>query len=492
MQEPPSPLRQRQRELFLGPRPDRIAELGSREFDLLVVGGGITGCGIALDAAARGLTTALVEARDFASGTSSRSTKLIHGGLRYLRHREFRLVREASAERRLLQRLAPGLVSSIPFVLPVYDSRWESLKYRAGLTLYDVVAGFRNTARHRRLRDRDIDVHYPGLRRPGLTAAYRYFDAVTDDARLTLQVARVAASLGAVFANYAPVTALIRRSGHTVGVTITDALSGRELQINARKVILAGGVWLDDLLALDAPVMAHNMSPARGVHIVLPGGRLPTGAAFTMTSPADRRLVFAIPWFHRTFVGTTDSPYHGDLAHPIFEIEDVDYLLDVVNYHFPDAGFNRTDVVAVQAGLRPLLSRPGRAVEDLSRRHRLIRTPSGVLAVGGGKLTTYRRIARKSVDAVLRDLSDEGSTFPEAGVSTEHVPLNRRIDDRPPPVAHGVSGLPSAAYLTWAYGADAPRLARPSPDHPVHPPTCSPEDHISSPRSPIPFSARWR
>ena len=176
---------ERQGELSLGLRSERIAELESREFDLLVVGGGITGRGIAL-----------VEARDFASGTSSLSTKLIHGGLRYLRQREFGLVRDASAERRLLQHLAPGLVSSIPFVLPVYSSRWESLKYRAGLTLYDLVAGFRDTTRHRRLSDQDLTAHYPGMRRDGLKSAYRYFDAVTDDARLTIQVAKVAAIMG--------------------------------------------------------------------------------------------------------------------------------------------------------------------------------------------------------------------------------------------------------------------------------------------------------
>ena len=366
MPESLSPLPERQGELSLGPRPERIAELESREFDLLVVGGGITGCGIALDAAARGLSIALVEARDFASGTSSRTTKLIHGGLRYLRQREFALVREASAERRLLQRLAHGLVSSIPFVLPVYGSRLESLKYRAGLTLYDLVAGFRATTRHRRLSDQDITTHYPGMRRDGLKSAYRYFDAVTDDARLTLQVAKVAASLGAVCANNTPVTALLRHAGRTTGAAVTDSITGRDFQIKARKVVLAGGAWLDNLLALDTPGVAPRLAPTRGIHIVLPGDRLPPGTAFALTAPADGRLVFAIPWHHRTFVGTTDSPYDGDPANPPFNLPEVDYLLDAVNHNFPGAGFARADVVAVQSGLRPLISRPGRGLDDLS------------------------------------------------------------------------------------------------------------------------------
>ncbi len=457
-----SPLPERQGELSLGPRPERIAELESREFDLLVVGGGITGCGIALDAAARGLSIALVEARDFASGTSSRSTKLIHGGLRYLRQREFGLVREASAERRLLQHLAPGLVSSIPFVLPVYSSRWESLTYRAGLTLYDLVAGFRDTTQHRRLSNEDITTHHPGMRRDGLKSAYRYFDAVTDDARLTLQVAKVAASLGAVCVNHAPVTALLRQASRTTGAAVTDSITGRDFRIKARKVVLAGGVWLDDLLALDTPRVAPRLAPTRGIHIVLPGDYLPAGTAFALTAPADGRLVFAIPWHHRTFVGTTDSPYDGDPANPPFNLAEVDYLLDAVNHHFPDAGFVRADVVAVQSGLRPLISRAGRGLEDLSRRHRLIRTPPGVLAVGGGKLTTYRRIAGKTVDAVLRDLTAAGMHFPDAGLDTENVPLNRRIGHEPPARACGVSGLAPTDYLTWAYGAHAPRMTQPT------------------------------
>ncbi len=270
------------------------------------------------------------------------------------------------------------------------------------------------------------------MRRDGLKATHRYFNAVTDDARLTLQVAKVAASLSAVCVNHTSVTALLRRSGQTLGATVTDSTTGRDLQIKARKVVLAGGVWLDDLLALDSPGLTPRMAPTRGIHIVLPGHRLPTRAAFAITSPTDGRLVFAIPWHHRTFVGTTDSPYDGDLANPLFKIEDVDYLPDVVNHNFPDTGFARADVVAVQSGLRPLISRPGRDAEDLSRRHRLICTPSGVLAVGGGKLTTYRPIARKTVDAVMQDLREAGLHFPNAGLNTENVPLNRRIDHRTP------------------------------------------------------------
>ena len=458
---PPIPdrLRRRQTELSLGARDERMAQLASEEFDLLVVGGGITGCGVALDAAARGVTTALVEARDFASGTSSRSSKLIHGGLRYLRHREFGMVREASVERRRLQELAPGLVSSLPFVLPVYGSAWESLRYRVGLTLYDLVANFGNTARHRRLHPAEVESTVPGLQTTGLDAAYRYFDAVTDDARLTIQVAKVAASLGAVLVNHARVTALHRQNGRTEAATVHDALTDREFQIRARKVVLAGGVWMDELLALDDPKLAPNMRPARGVNIVVPGDRLPAGAAIAMTVPSDGRLVFAIPWHHRTLISTTDSPYSGDLAHPEFEMAEVDYLLEVVDHYFPGAGLGRQDVVAAQAGLRPLIAEPGKGVEDLSRRERLIHTPSGVLAVGGGKLTTYRPIAEKVVAAVIGDLAERGGNLPEGSAGTECIPLNRRIDDTPVESRGGVSGLDDADYLEWAYGADARLLS---------------------------------
>ena len=328
-----------------------------------------------------------------------------------------------------------------------------------GLTLYDLVAGFGNTARHRRLPQAEIEAKFPGLRTAGLDAAYRYFDAVTDDARLTIQVAKVAGSLGAVLANHAPVTALHRHNGRIGVARVRDALTDREFQIRARKVVLAGGVWLDELLALDDPELAPKMRPARGVNIVVPGDRLPAGAAIAMTAPADGRLVFAIPWHHRTLISTTDCPYKGDLAHPGFEMAEVDYLLEVADHHFPGAGLGRRDVVAAQAGLRPLIAEPGKGVEDLSRRERLIHTPSGVLAVGGGKLTTYRPIAEKVVDAVIRDLVERGVDVPNGSAGTEHIPLNRRIEDAPVESRDGVSGLDDASYLEWAYGADARLLS---------------------------------
>lgn len=442
----------RQLELSLGRRSNNFDALTSADFDILVVGGGITGCGIALEAAARGLRTGLVEAGDIGSGTSSRSSKLIHGGLRYLQYMEFQLTSEASAERRLLQRLAPGIVRPLPFVLPAYGLK-DALRFELGLWLYDAVAGFRNTSLHRSFGARRSSALFPTLRRRGLTRTFHYYDAVTDDVRLTLQVAKVASSLGAVFVNYAKVVGFLREGDADKGVMVRDLLGGQERKIRARKVILACGVWVDELLALDDARHEPMVVPAKGVTLVVKAGGLPQGVAFAMPVASDGRLVFAIPWYDRVLISATDTPYRGDLARPPVDANDVEYLLAAANAVFPDWGLTRGDVVAAQAGLRPLIAVPGRATEDLSRRERYIRTRSGLLAIAGGKLTTYRPIARRVVDAALRELLREGTAQRWRESLSAEIPLAHRIGtERPLPTDAG--GAEGTIYLQRTYGSD--------------------------------------
>ena len=447
----------RQGALSLGAREANLEALSRDDFDLLVVGGGILGCGIALDASARGLRTALVEASDFSGGTSSRSSKLIHGGLRYLERFEFSLTWEASAERRRLLSLAPGLVRPLPFVLPAYRAI-DAIKYELGLWLYDAVAGFRNTSVHSRYRAGAALGRYPQLRRAGLRAAFRYHDAVTDDSRLTIQVAKVAGSFGAVAANYARVFRFLKKDGAIRGAAVHDVLDGREIEVSARNVVLACGNWVDELLALDSSDHIPFLSPAKGVSLTVEGGFLPSDHAFFIPVEEDGRLVFAVPWYDRVLLSTTDTPYRGDLSNPGVDEEDVDYLLRAANRVFPGWNLTKRNVVAAQAGLRALVRGSARDVEDLSRRERLIRTSSGLLAVAGGKLTTYRPIAEKVVDALRSDPDRRGRSGRLPPSPTHAIPLTRRLDStwRPPPE---ILDGPLGNYLSWAYGEDAGPLA---------------------------------
>ena len=391
-----------------------LRRLRSERFDVLVVGGGVTGAGVALDAAARGLRTALVERRDFASGTSSTSSKMVHGGLRYLQQRDFRLVYEALHERQRLLENAPYLVSPLPFLIPLFGhggvvSRGVARAYATALWLYDLTGGWRIGRRHRRLDRAETLAHLPTLRADRLVAGFLYYDARADDARLTLTLARTAAlDYGAAVANYVEVTSLRHRPDGTVaGARVrpvapgdhTDDAGAEGFEVDATVVVNATGVWADEVRALDEGTHPHSLRPAKGIHVTVPRHRLPADIAAVIPVAKDRRSIFVVPWADGddVYLGTTDTDWTGSLDDPVVVPADVDYLLEAANAA-TTGHLGPEDVTGTWAGLRPLLSpERGRRLDertaDLSRRHTVRTSPHGLITVTGGKLTTYRRMA---------------------------------------------------------------------------------------------------
>ena len=395
------------------PRPDRaalLADLGDSSFDVLVIGGGINGAGIARDAALRGLRVALVERDDFASGTSSRSSRLVHGGVRYLEHREFALVFESSRERRTLLRIAPHLVRPLAFTWPVYSrARIRRWQLAAALTLYDALALFRNVQRHVRLSAAALLAREPRLRRDGLRGGARYYDAATDDARLTLTTALSARDAGAVLLTHAAVIALAREGERVCGATVHDMVSRATIDVRARCVVNATGPWSDEVGALTGAHGAHGVRGSKGVHIAVPRERVGNVDALTLLAPQDGRVMFVLPAGDFAIIGTTDSYEDVSPEQVRATAADVDYLLAAANHYFPASALHRGDVIAAWAGLRPLAagtsggSDPGAA----SREHAIVESPRGLVTVTGGKLTTYRSMSAAVVDAVQRALGDE-------------------------------------------------------------------------------------
>lgn len=436
--------------------------LGEDSWDVLVIGGGITGAGIALDAACRGLRTALVEAGDFAQGTSSRSSRLAHGGLRYLETFQFRLVFEASAERRRLLTLAPHLVRPLPFLFPIFRGRGVGFrKLQAGMWLYDLLALFRNIRRHRMLNARQVRAVEPQLGAERLRGGAVFYDAQLDDARLTLAIMRAAHEAGAATVSYAQVTALPEREGKITGALVRDRLGGAEQQVRARVVINATGPWSDAVRRLANPAAEPRLRPTKGVHIVVDKERVGNRGAIIFPSPVDGRIMFVLPWEHLTYIGTTDTDYRGAPEHVAASAEDVEYLLRSANALFPDAHLATSDVLATWAGVRPLLA-PRKAAAEIAtpREHEIWWDASGLLNIAGGKLTTYRVMAAQTVDAALPVLRQAGI---EAGrCYTELLPLpgapegewaaaQERFLQRAAALA-----LPpeTAAHLAQSYGAD--------------------------------------
>jgi glycerol-3-phosphate dehydrogenase len=461
-------------------RPDALRRLADEQFDVLVVGGGVTGAGVALDAASRGLKTALVEKSDFASGTSSKSSKMVHGGLRYLQQREFRLVYENLAERQRLLDNAPQLVSPLPFLIPLFGrdgvvSKTVARSYSIALWLYDLTGGLRIGARHKRVSKEEALEHLPTLKTEHLVAGFLYFDARADDARLTLTLARTAALVhGAVVANYTPV---VRLTGDDNGVTTgaivrsdaSDAAS--EFPVRARVVVNATGVWADDVRALDEASHPRSIRPAKGVHVTVPADRLPCDIAAVIPVPKDKRAIFVVSWpdTNLVYLGTTDTDYQGPLDDPSCTPEDVDYLLDAAN-DVTTSQLTRADVTGVWAGLRPLLSAPDKGghvserTADLSRRHTVRTSEHGVVTVTGGKLTTYRKMAEDTVDAVVRQLGESPKSRPCVTKSMRLIGATTAGRD-PVAMAHpharllGRYGSESAAVLALA--EERPELLEP-------------------------------
>ena len=384
-----------------------VRRLGSDDFDILVIGGGITGAGVALDAATRGLRVALVEQDDFASGTSSKSSKLVHGGFRYLQQREFRLVYEALYERQRALANAPHLVRVLPFLVPVLqhggviDHRLARLMGTA-LWAYDVTGGLRIGKRHARVSIDDAVAHMPTIARERLAGAYVLYDAQADDARLTLAIARTAAVHGATVVNYARVAEFRKAGARVVGARVL--VDGESIDVRARRVVNATGVWADNVRALDEGAHPASIRPAKGVHITLPWDKVANDIAAIVPVGADNRTVFVVPWGDFTYVGTTDTEYDGPLDDPACTADDVAYLLGALNGILREP-LGPSDVTGTWAGLRPLLTGAHRArTADLSRRHAVRVSPSGVVTVTGGKLTTYRRMAADAVDAAVKGL----------------------------------------------------------------------------------------
>lgn len=408
-------------------RPAEIADATSGEFDVLVVGMGATGAGVALDAASRGMRVAAIDRADLAAGTSSKSSKLIHGGLRYLESYQFSLVFEGVKERQLLRKLAPHLVRPMDFIYPVWPDTAKRRLLRIGLHTYDVFAGMRNVRRHTKISPQEAVVLAPALARSGLHYAFVYGDCATDDARLVLAVVQAARRYGALTLPYMEATELVQDAGgRVVGARTLDRLDGRAYELRARHVVNATGVWVDQLMsAADA---AHHpaIQPSKGVHLVVPHERLPLREASVLlpSRQGDGRSMFAIPWGRQTILGTTDTPYDGPLDALSIEQDDLDYVLAAGNAVFR-MGLTQDDALAAWAGVRPLLKGGGSRMSDLSRRHALIEGAGGLVSITGGKLTAYRRMAADVVDLLV---ARDGRRSP---CRTQEIPLGcgRHLDD---------------------------------------------------------------
>jgi glycerol-3-phosphate dehydrogenase len=401
-----------------------LRRLASEEFDVLVIGGGVTGAGAALDAAARGLKVALIEAHDLASGTSSRSSKLVHGGLRYLEQLEFHLVHEALRERGLLAtRLAPHLVRPVPFLVPLPgDSRakrlWNRIYYGAGVALYDVFAatvhGGRGMPLHRHLTQRGAHQLFPSLRQDAAVGAIRYYDGQVDDARLVVSLARTAASLGAAVANGVRATGLTRAAREVTGVRARDE-SGAQFEIRAKTVIAATGVWSDDISRLLPDTRPGlRVRASKGIHLVVPRSAMTGDVGLILRTASS--VLFVIPWGGHWLIGTTDTDWLLDRDHPAASARDIDYLLSEVNKVL-DRPLTTADIESVYAGLRPLLSGEKDSTSALSREHAVVEPMLGLFLVAGGKLTTYRVMAADVVDKAARRLTVEAKS------TTDELPL---------------------------------------------------------------------
>lgn len=396
-------------------------------FDLLVIGGGITGAGAARDAARRGLRVALVEMQDLAYGTSSRSSKLVHGGLRYLEQYEFSLVFEAVTERRVLMEIAPHLVNPLGFVFPVFrGSRRGVFTVNVGMWLYDGLSLFRSPKTHRNLSKKEVAKELPLLRQDDLKGAPLYYDCATDDARLTLESALDGAGQGAVVATHAKVVGFLRgEGGRIVGARVRDELAGDEFSVKAHAVINATGPWSDRTRLMGESGGEARLRPTKGIHIVVDAKKVPVQHAVVAFHPKDGRVLFAIPWGDRTYIGTTDTDYRDDPGKVHATAADVAYLIAASNDYFPAAALTPDDVVSTWAGVRPLISEEGAGNEsNVSREHDIRVDADGLITIAGGKLTTYRRMAAEVVDKAVGMLMMTGHGRDDLRQSrTEKEPL---------------------------------------------------------------------
>ena len=417
-----------------------LTRLADETFDVLVIGGGITGAGVALDAASRGLRTALVEKDDFASGTSSKSSKLIHGGLRYLQQNEYRLVYENLAERQRLLENAPHLVTPLPFLIPLFGksgvvSKGVARVYRTALWLYDLTGGVRIGRRHEKVTREQAMAHMPTLRADRLAAGFLYWDARSDDSRLTLTVLRTAVlNHGAVAANHTRVTGLVTDgSGAVCGATVTPE-GAEPFDIRASVVVNATGVWSDEVRTFDEHRNPDSIRPAKGIHITVPEDAFPCDIAAVIPVKEDKRSIFVVSWGDQVYLGTTDTAWDGPLDDPSCTPEDVDYILNAANA-VSTRQLTRADITGIWSGLRPLLApeQKGGTSErtaDLSRRHTVRTSTSGLITVNGGELTSYRKMAEDTVDAVVTGLGRRGLRCRTKNLRLHGAPSTGRVAPR--------------------------------------------------------------
>lgn len=416
-------------ELSARTRAANLERMRREVFDLAVIGGGITGAGVALDAASRGLTVALVEKRDFASGTSSRSSKLIHGGLRYLEQFHLGLVRESLRERAVLSRIAPHLSKPLEFLVPVYSSSERSplgankLKLAAGLWLYDLLAGRRNIRRHRWLSPEAALKQAPALDPRGLRGAFVYYDCLTDDARLVIEVIKAAAAHGALVANYVSARGFRKEDDGLSIVDLKDTRDGGSFELRAKVVVNATGVWSDEVSRLSDANAPKRLRPSKGIHVVVPSERLQNQTAVLIPSLGESRFLFVIPWQGCTVIGTTDTDYAGSLDDPRAAADEVDRVVESAARAFPDARLSTEDVISTFAGLRPLIAADGQSTKELSRKEEIFEDDSGLITITGGKLTTWRRMAERVADLGTRRLEALDGVRRQTRSVTENILL---------------------------------------------------------------------
>jgi glycerol-3-phosphate dehydrogenase len=457
-------------------RAHAIEQLKTKPFDILIIGGGITGAGIALDAASRGLKTALIEKNDFAFGTSSRSTKLIHGGLRYLKQLEFGLVKEVGSERAVVHRLAPHLVVPEKMLLPLYEKRgFGSILTSFGLKLYDFLAGVKPEDQRRMLTRSQTLKQEPLLGEADVKGGAIYAEYRTDDARLTIEIIKTAMQYGACAANYCEATGFLYEQGKIDGVRAIDHLTHQTFSIQATVVVNATGPWVDTLRDINGSKQGKRLHLTKGVHLVVAHEKFPVRQAIYFDVD-DGRMIFAIPRGRTTYIGTTDTNYLGSLDDVSCSKEDAEYLIRAVNRTFPAVALTLSDVESSWAGLRPLIHEEGKTASELSRKDEIFESGSGLISIAGGKLTGYRKMAERIVDRVLKKY------FPErwVGCKTQHIPFTgagfknyKEVKEYIAAIAFALRpfGLEEEAhYLVGNYGKQADEVIRHLEDtHAEHP-----------------------
>ena len=404
-------------------RSDIKDNIKKEDLDLLIIGGGITGAGIALDAITRGLKVATLEMQDIAGGTSSRSTKLVHGGLRYLKQLEIGVVAEVGKERAIVYENGPHVTTPEWMMLPFYrGGTFGPFTTNIGLRVYDFLAGVKKSERRKMFKPEVALAREPLLKQEGIKGAGYYVEYKTDDARLTLEIMKKAVERGAYALNYMKVSGLMYENNKVVGVKAEDLLDGSVLEIRAQKIVNAAGPWVDTLREMDNSKKGKTLKLTKGIHLVFDGSKFPLKQAIYFDTP-DHRMVFAIPREGKTYVGTTDTVYNGEIAHPKMTVQDRDYVLNAIDYMFPKVKVTAEDVESSWAGLRPLIHEDGKSPSEISRKDEIFVSNSGFISIAGGKLTGYRKMAESIVDLVTKQLQDEqGKVFPKK--LTKNLPIS--------------------------------------------------------------------